>query len=366
MQANQGMNPRDQKRLLLEAELAFVESTAAGLQQRLSFADVLGEIHQRVQSLGAIEEKLKRARARGYVYGAELEPKLEASRRGATTAAETARTESEKVARSLASRVQSLQRDIGKVAGGDVLRNEGAIGSVAQEVRAVASAIEGAEKRVRELAAPFTAVVDELSHKLDAAHWMLDQFESASFKQQPEENPLACFKAVWEDPPGGSKLEGMLFLTDLRMRFEGQEEVVVERTFLFFKSRSEWHKKLMSDVPVGNVLSSDDSERGLIIKDQLLTLSFRNAQNVVQRATFELKDVGARSVDTLVEQLRTGDMLRQRYNGPMPEGSNVGVPVRWPTQCANCGAALTPPVKGQTLITCEYCNARFEVTLGQG
>ena len=355
----------DLRRMTLAGELAYAQSIASGAAARLAFDDALGEINQRVAALNALAESVARARARGYAWGGALEQVGNQAQGRANAAFEGARAESTRAAAGLRGQASALERDVRRAASGDVLRNEGLINSVAAQARGLDEAIGAAKGRVLAGAAQFIGAVDALATRMTRIHWTLDQFEGASFKMQPEENPLFAVKATWENHPNG-KAAGLLMLTAHRVRFEFQEEVVLERSFVFFASKTEVRRKLLLDALVGHLVASEASERGLLIKDQVLSLRFHPQSGVAAEVSLELDDDRAAEVDTVIEQIRSGDLERGRFQGPMPAGSRVGVPVKWPEKCETCGAGMQPPVKGQTYLTCEYCNAQHDVILGEG
>jgi hypothetical protein len=356
---------KDLRRMTLAGELAYAQSIASGATARLSFDDALGEINQRMAALNALAESVARARARGYAWGGDLEQVGTQAQAQAEAAFQGARAESARAAQALRAQVTALERDARRAASGDVLRNEGLINSVAAQARGLDEAITAAKGRVLAGAQSFIGAVDSLGARMKRVHWTLDQFEGASFKMQPEENPLFAAKATWEDHPSG-KVEGLLMMTAHRVRFEYQEEVVLERSFVFFASKTEVRRKLLLDALVGHVAGSEASERGMLIKDQVLTLRFAPEAGGPRAVSLELGDDRSGEVRAVIEQVRSGDLERGRYLGAMPEGSRVGVPVKWPEKCETCGAGMQPPVKGQTYLTCEYCRARHDVTLGEG
>ncbi len=360
-----GPDPNATQRMLLEGELAGAQSSAGASLARLAFERPLGALNQRLADLDALREQIARARARGYVWSGDLEERLREAQGMSRGALEAARTESARVGQQLRPRVDAVSRDARRLAGQDPLRARAQIEAVAREARAVDSALDAADKRIAELGAGFTRVVDQLTERLKRIHFTLDQFEHGSFQMQPEENPLAAIQATWEDSPQG-KRSGVLLLTAHRIRFEHHEEVVLERTLLFFASRTEVRRTLLMDAPVGYLAGSEDAERGLLMKDQLVVLTFRMASGGFTRCTFEVEGNTGKEVDNLLEQIRTGDLERQRFRGAMPVPSTVGVPVRWPAQCSQCGARMEPPVRGQTFLACPYCNTKHDVVLGEG
>jgi hypothetical protein len=352
------------QRAALEFSLANAISSAENAANRLTFESALAEVNHRVGALGKAAEEVARSRARGYIWAADLEQKLQQAQAMATKSVDTARAESQRASRELKGRAdQALQR-AQRLRGRPAHTVENEINALSSEASGLSSAIDAAERKIAEAVKGFTETVDGLTQRLAAVHFTLDCFEKTAFKLQPEENAVLAVKATWEDSPQGKK-EGVLLFTAHRLRFEHLEEVVLERSFIFFASRTDTKRTPMLDVLIGQLVASDHSARGLLFKDELLTLTFRPSQGVPAKTTFEIDGSAAKDIDTVIEQLRSGDMARARYQGPMPEGSNVGVPVRWPERCENCGAALTPPVRGQNLITCDYCRAQHPVELGQ-
>jgi hypothetical protein len=351
-------------RAALEFALANAISLAESAVNRLSFDGALAEVNNRVASLGGVAESVARARARGYIWAADLEQKLQQAQGMSQQALTTARAESQRAARELRSRADQVLQRAQRLRGRPAFTVENEINALSSEAMGLSSAIDAAERRIAESVRPFTELVDALAKRLEAVHFTLDSFEKTAFKLQPEENPVLAVKATWEDSPQG-KREGLLLFTAHRVRFEHHEEVVLERSFIFFASRTEIRRTPMLDALIGHLTASENTQRGLLFKDELLVLSFRPGSGLPSKATFELEGATAQEIDTLIEQLRSGDMARARYQGPMPQPSNVGVPVRWPERCDHCGAPLTPPVRGQTLIPCEYCKAQHPVELGQ-
>ncbi len=355
-----------ERALFLEAELLFARSSADRSLARLAFDGPLAEVNQRNAALSALGEAITRARARAYVWNGDLEQRFQDLRALGASALATARAESHQAAESLRPRVDRAVRDANNLAGADPLRQASRIESLAAECRSVEAELDAAERRVLEVVAPFVGGYDRLAGQVTKVHATLDGFATASFKLMPEENPVEIVKVTWDDPPDGRKREGILAWTDHRLRFEHHEETVVERTLMFFAARTELRRMLLMDVPIGALAGTVEGRRGVVFKDQLVTITYVPGPNIPQQTTFALHDTPAKELLTLIDQLRAGDIERGRYKGPMPTGSAVGVPVRWPEKCETCGAPLRPPVKGQTVVTCDYCNANHAVEFATG
>ena len=154
---------------------------------------------------------------------------------------------------------------------------------------------------------------------------------------------------------------GVLVVTDQRILFEHKEEVVTKRTMLFFAAETKLVRELKLDEPVGNLGSSDDSQRGMIFKDEVLTFSWRGAK-CPPRTTFNIDGTTAKELDTIVEAIRSGAIARERVGGK-PGQQPAGTPVKWATKCTNCGAAMPMPVKGQNKLSCSFCGTEHSVQL---
>ena len=355
----------EQREVRLRTQLASLQKRSGELLGRLSFAGLIEQLEQRSNQSAELSEKLARARSRGYTWYGNLEDRLNDAKGRAPAAIEKARAEASSAAQLLRARVDRVAEEARTIASrGAMSAQEAPIATLDGEVSGLRSAIDDAERRIRACGTGFVDVVEDVDRNVRKIEWTLDQFESASFKMVPEESPLFAIKAVWEDAPNG-KTEGLLLLTDHRIRFEKQEERVLERTFLIFASKKETVKTLLLDEPLGHVDKSEDARRGWVLKDEMLTLAWARAAKAPSKTTFEVKDGTAKAWDDTIEMLKTGDIERARYTGELSRPSMVGVPVSWPEKCAGCGAGLTPPVKGQTSIQCQFCQRAHDVVLGQ-
>ncbi|MCU0657342.1 MAG: hypothetical protein MUF64_19410 [Polyangiaceae bacterium] len=331
----------------LRGRLASVRSDIGGLAGRLAFADELRtvtEAHGALRELGA---QITAGRARGFVYQSELEFELQDAAAMADATLVAVRQEIEKDAALLRPRADELQRRAFSPRLARGVPDEGQLDLLEQEYRAVDEAIDEAEKRVLEHARPFTELVDQLRQGVGRMTFTLDLFGNAGFTQQPDEAPLVALLAKNRDAPGGEK-EGVLFLSNQRLRFEAREEKVLERKFLLFASKTETVKALLVDEPVGNIAGTEASKEGVIFKDEILTVRWGRGG----KTSFELLEgEAAEAWSAVIGYICSGEIEQTRVASASP---NLA-PLTFPEHCTHCGAPLPAPVKGQLILTCTYC-----------
>lgn len=356
-------SPEDQKRQRLESTLDRARRELGKARNEAQFASIIDEVSRRKAKLPEHRSELERLRSRGYTWRPELEADLTTATEEVDALLGALREDSRDAERALRSRFERVERASDRIRG-DVLGDEREIEELEDAVDDLEKAVDEAEKRLKAQALPFNGRVDGAAKRLKELHWTMDQFEGASFKMRPEENPVAAAEAIWEDLPGDDDgCPGLLLFTDLRVRFEQREEVVTKKKFFFFTAEKEDVQEVQLDEPVGNLMASDDSTRGMVFKDQLLTFRWSEKANAPSSTTFKLTSGSAKDWDDVVEMLMSGDINRFRVSGDASP-SNAGMPVDWPRSCRGCGSAMPSPVKGQTVLVCPYCSTEHQVTLG--
>lgn len=354
----------DQLRDKNRRELKTLQDQVGRLLGRLSFADALQDLAQARGALPGLGEGVASLRARGYRFRVELEGVLAEAEARADALVEDARQETARSGRDLRAQVERLQADVRALERHDLIAIAPLLDQQEAAARRVEQALGEVERRVQAIGEPLTSRVRLLQSAVKDLSWTLDCFAQGSFSLLPEENPVAAAKASWKDAPGGER-PGLLLFTDHRLRFEHVEEKVTKRKLLFFAAETEQIKQTVVDEPIGHLLGSVDQESGLIVKDQLLVLTWDRKARCPERTTFELDGGKAADWDGVVERLMKGDLERDMVaQAPRPDVH--GVPVQWPEKCGQCGANLDAPVKGQTTIVCGYCTAEHDVVMGQG
>jgi hypothetical protein len=328
----------------LHEDVNAIRDESSQLLQRLSFTSALDALNERHGRLQQIEDELRRLRSRNFVYWPNLEQQLGQARQLANKAMQDARAEAQRGTQQLRAAIDTVARNASNMAGRSNL-SDAQVDNLAAERDRVEAQIEAIEQRINAIAEPFTKLVDTVAAGVAGSHWTMDQFDQATFRPRAEENPLAVAAAVWEDCTQGA-CEGVIFITDLILRFE----------------RVQGQRSLMLERAIGHIQGSEDSERGWIMKDEVLTLNFNPSTGAPQRATFVMKSADSKSIDDFIERARSGQLVAwkvARQNAPIADTAKT--PVRWPSECDNCGAAIAAPVRGQMEVVCAYCKGRYPV-----
>jgi hypothetical protein len=323
--------------------------------EKAAFAGPVERVTDRQVGLAQLEGELGRARSRGWVWDREWEETAADLKKRASEVVRTVQTESRSASSRMRSDIDQCRRKLTRTSVTAGNRDE--LERIEEEADSVKDAVEAEEKRISALAAPFCEPYDKLKAAVSKAHVHLERFEQAKFQLGAGEHPWLTAEATWQDAPGGA-VSGFLYLTDKRLRFE-QKETVATKKFLFFTTESQEKHACLLDEPVGNIARSDDSTKGLLFKDQLVTLGWQNTK--WKKTTFDINSGdSAKEWDTYVEELRSGRfahrMVAERAVAP-----NAGMPVNAPTVCGACSAALDAPVRGMTVLVCKYCGQRHDL-----
>jgi hypothetical protein len=335
------------------------DSALDAIARDIAFADGITEITRRRGEIGKLREELQRARARGWVWGGQHEASLsQLEQSGPRVGSEVASASSAATTR-FRSSLDALRFRLQQTS--VTAANQAELERLEEQARDLAQAVDGEQDRLKALAKDFVEGFDALQRAVVDAHKHLDRFESARFKLLAGENPYRTSECTWQDAPGGT-VNGFLYLTDKRVRFE-QKETVTTKKFLFFTASSEDKHELLLDEPVGNIASSDDSTKGMIFKDQLVTLTWKGAR--VAKSTFDLNSgETAKDWDTWIEELRSGQLAHRMMGagtGAVAPPPTLNMPIDPPTRCTACDAGLDAPVRGSTVLVCRYCGQRHDL-----
>lgn len=323
--------------------------------EEAAFARPVSRVTERQVGVSGLQQEVARARSRGWVWDRGWEETLTELRARADDVLKTVQNESRSASSKMRTDIEQCRRKLTRTS--VTASNRGELQRIEQEAEAIGNAVEAEERRIEALAAPFCDPYDALQSQLKHAHEHLDRFDAAKFQLAAGEHPWLTAETTWKDAPGG-EVNGFLYLTDKRIRFE-QKETVATKKFLFFTTESQEKHECLLDEPVGHVARSDDSTKGLLFKDQLVTLGWQNTK--WKKTTFDINSGdSAKEWDTYIEELRSGQamhrMVAERASSP-----NAGMPIDAPTLCSACNAALDPPVRGLTTIVCKYCGQRHDL-----
>lgn len=342
----------------IASDLAYLRGDVDNLQKKATFTDSVRPVMDRVAKLDAMDAEIRRLRARGWVWDPEWERvRADLAARSGDLVADL-RKETGIAAERVCRRLSDVEMAASQLT--PALHHADDIQRLEREKDAIEDEIRNIDQRITALAHPFQVPFDELQRELIEADTHLDRFEAARFRLNAGEHPWLTVDATWEDAPNG-KLNGFLYFTDRRIRFE-QKETITTKKWLIFTASSEEKHELLLDEPVGSLLSSDDATRGMLFKDQLLTLKWAPGSRYRQ-TTFDVNTGYAKEWDGRIEDLKAGKLGHLMIES-VAANPNAGMPVNAPRKCEACGGNLDAPVRGMTVLTCKFCGHRHDLVLG--
>jgi len=153
-------------------------------------------------------------------------------------------------------------------------------------------------------------------------------------------------------------VDGVLYLTDMRLIFEQKEEVATKKV-LFVATQKQKLQALQWAVPVGEIDKVVGSKRGFLGKDDFLTVTLSTGRPFTS-TDLHLKGEAGEAWQGYIGRVKTGDIAQER-TVPLDQKA-VQAAANAPTKCSVCGATLTQTVmRGQTEITCEYCGSKIRL-----
>jgi hypothetical protein len=331
-----------------------LDSAATSLEQSLEAlqgAGLVADLRQREADLRAIEKDLGQARGRGYLYANDTEFLISDAKAALPAALQRVEALAAEARNGLARQAADVLGRARTLADTDLSYADGDVSWISAEASRIADEVDGLKDRAGEAAAEVINFIDDAGSSVNRALFTLDLLEGASFPLQPGEDILFALNAAYRNAPGKGTVNGVLFFTNHRVRFELRDEIVTERTFLIFASKKEQVRELLLDEPLGKMTASDDLQEGVMFKDEILRFSWSPGVRCPIKTEFELQDgENAKDWDATIEMIRTGVLEQTRVNTAPP------VPVyTFPTECHGCGAPLPGTVKGQTICKCTYC-----------
>lgn len=325
-------------------------------ERKVAFADEVQSVTDRQVRLRTLADEIARARTRGWVWSPDWDAARADLGKMADGVVRDVKNETGSAQRTLTSRIQACRQRLGRTS--LTAANTSTMEAIESEAKSIESAVEAAEQRIRALVSPFVEPFDKLEGEIKGAHTHLDRFEAGKFQLAPGEHPWLTAECAWQDAPGG-QVNGFLYLTDKRIRFE-QKETVATKKFLFFTTESQEKHACLIDEPIGNIARSDDSTKGMIFKDQIVAIQWQNTK--IKKSTFDVNSGGtSKEWDTWIEELRSGQIAHRMVQAQAPTAPTHGLPIDPPTKCEGCGAGLEAPVRGQTVIVCKYCSQRHDL-----
>jgi len=213
--------------------------------------------------------------------------------------------------------------------------------------------ISGVSNFVQSEINEFDLSLRELDSELSIAENTVDLLSKHSFDWKMREHPVISIRAHHLD----DDVNGVLSLTNQRFIFEGENEVVLKRTF-FIATEKKMVRETIIDEPIGAVDSIEKGRVGLF-KGSGLYVKF-DPQTELKEAKFDTKGEEGDQLIRMFEYINSGKAEEdlEAIHGEEEEGAGKPMPVF----CPVCGAPYTEEIfRGQTSVECKYCRTAIHL-----
>ncbi len=334
---------------------------ARQLQEEYGKLEAKAQMSQVYDSIGKIDKylleyptRLEKLRAQGYAHNGALEDTLE-------SLDDKWNELRPRVETTLQAQVQRLDRELEQAD-----RIVSRIQPTEQSLRLAEPIVKNLSGRIDAAITAVSGLYQGVESELNKVGWTVSKLETmlALIAESPHirllsgEGPLTAVKAMWQRDGDNKGPEGALVLTDQRLIFEQREEVVTKRKFGIFKAESEKIQQVHIDVQVSEIEQIEAKKEGGFLgmgKDDILGLVLA-ASAPVSRARFHLKGQDSAEWAALIKKAQTGEIDGERAAVYVDQLTALAAAV-FPTTCPNCYAAVQPPARGVTSVTCEFCGA---------
>jgi hypothetical protein len=303
--------------------------------------NVTSQIHRTGNEITELEGRINDIRSKNYVYLPELEQeytslfeKWEGRRSGIEKEA------SVKVG-SLIQRINQLENQLSPKSNYSELKN------YESESQNLESYLNQARYLVNAQLQEFKEEEKRISDKLLEAETTVKNLVSSSIDWLVNENPVISVRAH----DLNDDVHGVLTLTNMRILFEEEKEVVLERV-LFLATEKKKVREVRLDKPIGAV---DQMTKGKVgfFKGSGAYISFKPSVGLG-----ELKfDLGNRDVESLVNYfslISSGQLDKETEETMLEEGDKM-------IRCPFCNAPYSEEIyRGQTTLICMYCGTSFK------
>ena len=196
--------------------------------------------------------------------------------------------------------------------------------------------------------------IEKIESTINEAEKAVNAAMSASFALMEREHPILCIKVKKLEP--GEKNEGRIIITDQRLLYETEKEVVVEKK-LFIAIKTRMDRVLDLEIPLGVVTEVHKGRVGLIAWEGVY-VELRPSQKYKEVIFDTTGDNTEKMVDP-VNYVLSGQADKDKALIAVDEK-----PIEGPQAflCIKCGAPLNvATTRGISDVECKYCGTRNKI-----
>ncbi|MEM3404235.1 MAG: hypothetical protein QXJ17_06855 [Nitrososphaeria archaeon] len=178
--------------------------------------------------------------------------------------------------------------------------------------------------------------------------------QSASVAMMEKEHPILCVKAKKQSP--GEKNEGRIIVTDQRILYEVEKQVVLEKK-LFIATKTKVDRVLDLEIPLGVVAEANKGRVGLIAWEGVY-IELKQGQKF-KEVVFDTSGDETEKLVEVINYVLSGQADKDKSLVVAEEKVIEGPKAFF---CLKCGAPLDlATTRGIAEIECKYCGTRNKI-----
>lgn len=196
--------------------------------------------------------------------------------------------------------------------------------------------------------------VEKIGKVVADAEEAVNAAQSASVAMMEKEHPILCVKAKKQSP--GEKNEGRVIVTDQRIIYEVEKQVVLEKK-LFIATKTKVDRVLDLEIPLGVVTEANKGRVGLIAWEGVY-IELKQGQRF-KEAVFDTSGDETEKLVEAINYVLSGQADKDKALVAAEEKVVEGPKAFF---CLKCGAPLDiATTRGIAEVECKYCGTKNKV-----
>ncbi|MCC7354719.1 MAG: hypothetical protein IT330_13310 [Anaerolineae bacterium] len=344
--------PADQ----LASNIRQLNSKITALQTTVRLTGLRDALEDLTTSVNGLTPRIKDTRARGYVFGKEMEGKAATLAHQWTTLRIEINNRIEQETYLLQSALRPIEQQLAELNAISAVPYQARpfYDRLSQAVENLSGKVSAAENNIRGMYNALQGEVNRIIASLTRIDWLLAQVAEASFQLLAAEGAIMAVKAVWvkDGKEDSSDPRGVLYLTDQRLIFEQKQEIATKKV-LFIATQKEKVQRALFAVPLALIEKTEARKQGLLGHEDYIYITFTSGAPMAN-AQLHIDGQDCNEWQGLIGRARTGDFDQERAV-PVDQAATEKVRTA-PTKCPSCNAPISTPIlRGMTSIKCAYC-----------
>lgn len=291
----------------IAAEISSLQSSVSSLQSKLSLSDVSSDVTQLDQQLSKLATTLENVRNQGYKYSGDMDSKLYdviSQWQSLKPQVEQAIGQQASVLTQSAAGLQGTLSQLAARAG-NAAQARSLLPSASSTVNSLLGNASQAESTIEAMYANVKSDASAITGRLSRIETMMALLSGAKFKMADGESGIMAVKAKL-DKEGKDDPEGYLFLTDKRLVFEQNQEIVTKKVLFVATEKEKLHEVLV-ETQLSDIGIAKASKKGLMGHEDHLDVDYGG-----QSAHFHIDGQDSNEWQVMIERARAGGFESER------------------------------------------------------